>query len=176
MIYVPDELELELTYLAKYLPKDLKENECKEILDIYIPKSREHPTLRIRRSGNKFMITKKEPADGKDSSVQLEQTIPLTEAEFVELSQLEGKRVRKDRYLYGYEGRTAEIDVFKDGMEGLVLVDFEFKSADEKAAFKMPDFCLAEVTQEKFAAGGMLCGKTYSDIEDVLSKYGYHRL
>ena len=173
---MPDELELELTYLAKYLPAGLSSSEHKEILDIYIPKSAEHPTLRIRRSGNKFMITKKEPTDGKDSSVQLEQTIPLTEQEFAELSQLEGRRVKKDRYLYECNGRTAEIDIFKDGLDGLVLVDFEFKSAKEKALFKMPDFCLADITQEKFAAGGMLCGKTYSDIETSLSKFGYRKL
>lgn len=39
----------------------------------------------------------------------------------------------------------------------------------------MPDFCLADVTQEKFTAGGILAGKKYSDIEAELEKYGYKK-
>lgn len=171
-----EELELELTYLLKYIPNGLHLSEHKEVLDIYIPKSSPHPKLRIRKSGDKLMITKKEPTDGKDSSVQLEHTIPLTKEEFAVLSKLQGKRVRKERYLYNYNGMIAEIDMFQDRLEGLVLVDFEFKNMDQKAVFKIPDFCLADVTHEKFAAGGMLCGKSYSEIEGNLLKYGYKKL
>ncbi|MEK6905851.1 MAG: hypothetical protein AABX24_05615 [Nanoarchaeota archaeon] len=40
----------------------------------------------------------------------------------------------------------------------------------------MPNFCLAEVTQEDFIAGGMICGKTYEDIEDDLRKFKYNKL
>ena len=40
----------------------------------------------------------------------------------------------------------------------------------------MPDFCLADVTQEVFIAGGMLCGKCYKDIEDDLARIGYKKL
>jgi len=42
--------------------------------------------------------------------------------------------------------------------------------------FVIPDFCLAEVTHEDFLAGGMLCGKSYSDIEDKLKKFGYVKI
>ncbi len=40
----------------------------------------------------------------------------------------------------------------------------------------MPDFCLVEVTQEDFVAGGMLCGKSYEDIKADLDRYGYTKL
>lgn len=169
-------IELERTYLAKFLPENLEKCESKEIIDIYIPKSAEHPTLRIRKEGDKFEITKKEPVKGKDSSRQLEQTIALTREEFEALSSLEGKRIRKVRYYYDYEGRIEEIDVFQDGLEGLVLVDFEFETTEEKDSFKMPEFCLVDVTQEKFLAGGMLCGKSYKDIEGDLKRYDYSKL
>ena len=59
---------------------------------------------------------------------------------------------------------------------GLVLVDVEFDSKGEKDVFVMPEFCLAEVTQESFIAGGMICGKSYDDIESKLSKFGYKKL
>lgn len=35
---------------------------------------------------------------------------------------------------------------------------------------------LAEVTQEEFIAGGMLCGKNYDDISDKLEKFGYSKI
>jgi len=56
------EEEFELTYLAGELPENFKESESKEILDIYIPASAEHATLRIRKHGDIHEITKKEPA------------------------------------------------------------------------------------------------------------------
>jgi len=169
--------ELEKTYLAKELPKGLKNCKSKEIIDVYIPKTSEHPVLRLRKNGDKFELTKKEPIREGDSSHQNEQTIVLTETEFKALNnQVKGKRVRKIRYFYDFEGRIAEFDVFQNDLLGLVVVDFEFKTLEEKEKFIIPDFCLAEVTQEKFIAGGMLCGKSYRDIKKDLEKFGYNKL
>ena len=169
-------IELERTYLAKYLPMGLENCDRREVVDIYIPKSDAHPKLRIRKNGDKLEMTKKEPIETGDASRQSEQTIVLTEAEFETLNGLDGKRVRKLRYFYKIDDRTAEIDIFKDFLEGLVLVDFEFDSLQEKEKFIMPDFCLVEVTQETFAAGGMLCGKDYKDIEEDLKRFGYQKI
>ena len=170
-------IELEKTYLARKLPNDLKNSKFKEIIDAYIPKQSKHPTLRLRKNGAKFELTKKEPINEGDSSEQNEQTIILTEAEFEALnSQVDGKRVRKLRYFYEYKGRIAEVDVFQDALLGLVLVDFEFESSQNKNSFEMPDFCLADVTQEDFIAGGMICGKSYEEIKDKLDSYNYTKL
>ena len=84
------EVELERTFLLKKIPKGLKNCKSIEILDIYIPRSVEHPILRIRKKGNVFEMTKKSPVEN-DSSEQREQTIPLSEKEFSELSALEGR-------------------------------------------------------------------------------------
>ena len=170
-------IELEKTYLAKKLPKNLKSCKFKEIIDVYIPKSNDHPKLRLRKNGDKFELTKKEPVNDGDASHQEEQTIILTETEFNALNQqLDGKRVHKIRYFYNYNGRTAEFDIFQGGLAGLVVVDFEFATIDEKDNFQMPDFCLIDITQEVFIAGGMICGKTYKDIEDNLKKFEYSKL
>ena len=169
------ELELEKTYLAKRLPTGLENFPHKEILDIYFPVSAAHPVLRLRKKGNSFEMTKKEPVKDGDASEQTEHTIKLTEDEFKTLSAIEGKRSRKIRYEYPCQGRTTEVTVFKDELEGLVLVDVEFDDAKSKNAFVMPDFCLADVTQEQAFAGGMLCGKKYSDISDKLKGFGYER-
>lgn len=170
-------IELERTFLIKEIPKDLSKCKSIEVIDIYIPDSFEHPTIRIRKNGDKYEVTKKEPVDGNDSSHQTEQTIVITKEEFEwMMKNIKGKFLRKLRYYYNYNGSVAEIDVFKDNLEGLVLVDFEFKTAEDKDKFEMPEFCLADVTQDEFVAGGMLCGKQYDDIVEELNKFGYVKL
>jgi CYTH domain-containing protein len=168
--------ELELTYLARFLPDGLQDCQVKPMVDIYFPASSPHPVLRVRQRGDMFEITKKTVASGTDSSNMLEQTIPLTQEEFAGLTANSGKRVAKMRYEYPYLNYTVEIDVFAEALAGLVLVDFEFANRDEQLAFTMPDFSLAEVTQEAFIAGGMLAGKAYSDIAGQLAKFGYQPL
>ena len=170
-------IELEKTYLAKKFPENLKDCGFREVIDVYIPKTSDHPKLMLRKNGGKFELTKKEPVNKSDASNQKEQTIILTDIEFDALNQqIEGKRIRKIRYYYDYNGRIAEIDVFQDSLLGLVTIDFEFKTMAEKENFQMPDFCLVEVTQEIFLAGGMICGKFYKDIENNLEKLGYRKL
>jgi CYTH domain-containing protein len=168
--------EIELTYLAKEIPMGLVNVPHKDLLDIYIPSSAEHPSLRIRKFGDKCEITKKQPVREGDSSRQIETTIPLTSEEFSEFAQLAGKRVHKTRYYYKEGGIDYEVDVFRDALAGLVLVDVEFDSVEKKDAFTAPVWCLAPVKQEKFVAGGMLCGKRYADIENDLNRFEYKKL
>lgn len=169
------EIELERTFLLKKFPVDLGTLRSIEVFDIYFPQAEEHPILRIRKKGDKYEITKKHPVEGVDSSRQSEETIPLSKEEWLEIAELKGKRVRKNRYYYPIGADVAEIDVFQDDLKGLVLVDVEFKEVDRKNNFVMPDFCLADVTQDKFTARGILAGKKYSDIEMELEKYNYKK-
>lgn len=169
------DLELERTFLVRRLPIEVSSVTPTEILDIYFPPAAAHPTLRLRQRGERYEMTKKTHHNGADASEQEEDTIRLSAEEFAALSQAAGKRVRKQRYTYK-EGRvTVEVDVFADELEGLVQVDFEFATTEEKKAFTPPEWCLAEVTQDAAMAGGMLAGKGYSDIEEALAKYGYKK-
>lgn len=170
-------IEIERTFLAKYLP-NLESCKKKDMLDIYIlSKDSVHARLRIRKNGEKFELTKKTPVNEADHSQLIEETIHLTSDEFEQFEKgVQGKRVHKMRYFYDYEGKVAEIDVFLDELEGLVLVDFEFNNVAEKDSFNIPPFCLAEVTQEDFIAGGVLCGKKYADLEKELERFNYKPL
>jgi CYTH domain-containing protein len=170
------EIELERTYLAKHLPDELFDQEYTEIQDSYFPEEAVHPSLRLRKNGEKYQITKKQPVEGNDSSKQSEDTVHLTKEEYEGLFRAGGKTFRKLRYYYPYNGRKAEVDVYQDRLKGLVVVDFEFENESDFESFVMPDFCLAEVTQEEFLAGGMLCGKSYEDIEQGLEKYNYQKV
>ena len=171
-------IELERTFLAKQIPEGLKACKSKEIRDIYLPRAIEiHASIRIRKNGDKYEITKKTPIVEGDHSQMLEQNINLTREEFLQLEkEISGRKVSKTRYYYPVNGRIAEVDVFSEALIGLVLIDFEFESVEEKDAFKPPFFCLADVTQEDFIAGGILCGKKYADLEKDLARFGYSRL
>ena len=89
---------------------------------------------------------------------------------------LPGKRVRKIRYYYTENDTAYEIDIFQDSLQGLILVDVEFTSHVEKENFVAPNWALADITQEKFTAGGVLAGKSYKDIETSLAQYSYEKL
>ena len=171
-------IELERTFLAKQLPSDLKQCKSKEIIDIYLPKAVEvHAPIRIRKNGDSYEITKKTLVTEGVRSTFKEETITLLRNEFMMLEkEIPGRRIRKMRYNYPVNGMIAEFDVFQDALTGLVLIDFEFKTEEEKNSFKAPFFCLAEATNEEFLAGGMLCGKRYADIEKDLAKYSYQKL
>lgn len=169
-----EEIEREKTYLPKYLP-DLSSCEKKEMVDTYLPENAVHPVIRIRKQGEKYMITKKAPVDGS-ASMQTEQTIPLTKEEYDALSTASTKRIEKVRYYFPMNEKIAEIDIFQGDLAGLVLVDVEFNTSEEMAQFAMPEFCLVDITDEKFIAGGMLAGKSYADIEPLLEEHGYQKL
>lgn len=174
------ELEREYTFLMTTLPSDLADFPSKIIEDNYIPASSDHPKIRIRRNGDKLVITKKYPANSAneqdgDSSRMVEHTIELSTEEYDALNQLQGKKFKKRRFAYKYGEYLAEVDVYLGGLSGLVVVDFEFDSEESMAQFQKPDFVGADVTQDPLIAGGVLCGKSYGDIADaLLENYAYH--
>lgn len=168
--------ELERTYLAKELPENLFLFPAEKIVDVYLPLTSVHPVLRIRKRDDIYEVTKKRPISEGDASRQIEKTISLDKDEYKELITLQGKHIIKTRYYYKQNGVDFEIDVFQESLTGLVLVDVEFSSVEGRNNFVKPPFCLVDVTQENFIAGGMLCGKTYADIEDDLNRLGYRKL
>lgn len=170
------EIEFEKTYLLKEIPKNIEDYENEKITDIYIPASIKHPILRIRKRGENYEMIKKSPIKKTDSSEQEEQIIILSEEEFNEFKKISGKKLSKKRYYLPINNKIAEVDLFLGKLKGLGLVDFEFDNSEEKQNFEAPSFCLADITQKEFIAGGMLAGKGYPDIEKQLKKYDYQKL
>jgi adenylate cyclase len=170
------EIELEKTYLLKRLPENLADCRFEIIRDSFIPADSDHPVIRLRQRGGRYEITKKEPIDGIDSTRQEEHTIKLSQREFEVLDTVPGQRFAKRRYYCTIDGFAAEVDVYFEDLEGLALVDFEFKTDEELERFVMPDICLADVSQERTFAGGMLAGKKYVDIQSALEQHGYSPL
>src|SRR5690606_34511988 len=170
-------LELEYTFLAKEIPQQVKDVRPQRLMDVYIPESdTDHARLRLRQKDDSYQITKKTRLNPDDASSQIESTIELDQKEFQALSSVSQKRIVKDRYLIDINGRSAEVDIFREKLAGLVLIDFEFSNEQDRATFTTPDICLADVTQEDFIAGGVLSGQSYTDIQDHLNRYNYQPL
>lgn len=170
-------LEIEKTYLAKFIPEELRNSPNKEIIDIYIPDpAADYPHLRVRKSGDDYTITKKQVVPGEDYSHQTEQTIKLSAGEFDFFRRHSERFTDKCRYYYSFAGMIVEFDVFRGELAGLVVIDFEFKDEEEYKKFQPPEFCLADVTNEDFICGGTLSGKNYSEIEPDLKRFNYKKL
>jgi CYTH domain-containing protein len=118
------------------------------------------------------VITKKNLVNENDASTQIEQNIKITKEEFLVLSNIPASKIRKIRYNYN----GAEIDIFKDKFKGLVLVDVEFTSKENLTSFKMPDFCLVEITGDTNFAGGVLCKQKISNLKKILKTYRYKNI
>ncbi|AHB41814.1 hypothetical protein P148_SR1C00001G1035 [candidate division SR1 bacterium RAAC1_SR1_1] len=164
-------IEFEKTFLLKTIPFDLQKYPHKELVDHYIPIESEHPKLRLRKRGNLYEITKKTLVQEGDSSVQREQTIELSKVEYEALAELPNKLIHKIRYYVPYEEFILEIDLFQENLDGLILMDVEFPDRQTMECFTMPDFCLADITQNELFAGGMLCGKTYASLSGLIKQY-----
>lgn len=173
---VNQEIELELTYLAREIPKEIAGIVPKKLLDIYVPETADRPFIRLRQKGEEYEITKKLPISDDDFSVQTEDTIVLSQEEFEALSVSSHRQVEKDRYFVSIDGHAAEVDVFTGAFQGLVMIDFEFETVQQKDFFKPPVCCLADVTQELFIAGGQLAGKAYADIQANLDRFNFKPL
>lgn len=169
-------LEIELTYLAKRIPPGLLIAKSQQLVDIYIPEETNFPSLRLRKANERYEVTKKVIVNEGDFSTHNEYTIPLQREEYETLSRVSNKRVIKKRFKLKVGDHEAEIDIFEGQLKGLVLIDFEFKTSKDKSAFKPPQFCLADVTQEPFVLGNYLAGKSFADIEQVLEKFKYRPL
>jgi CYTH domain-containing protein len=167
-------VEFELTFLARGLPPGLASWPSVGLIDVYIPSDRSvHPRVRLRQKGDDFELTKKVPLAARDASAHSEITIPLSREEYIELSGSSTRRVEKIRYAGSIDGYAAEVDIFMGALKGLVLMDFEFGSREELDQFVVPSLCLADVTQEDFVAGGLLAGRSFSELSNKLQKFGY---
>ena len=64
-----------------------------------------------------------------------------------------GHVITKDRYIFRLNNNPCNIDVFKDGLNGLCTFEIEFADENEAVYFKLPafleQFCQADVTCDK---------------------------
>ena len=170
-------VEYEFTYLARFLPPGVETWPTLQLVDVYVPEDIDvHPRVRLRQRDREYEFTKKLPTEGSDASSHSEISVALTEVEFLALTDGKARRVEKSRCWGVIDGYRLEVDIFKGRLKGLVLIEVEFPNRNAMRKFSMPTFCLADVTQEDFIAGGLLAGRSFGDIADKLKEYGYEKI
>jgi CYTH domain-containing protein/CHAD domain-containing protein len=135
--------EIERKFLLGELPDWLAEGAGERISQGYLSNG-EGPEIRLRRSGERTLLTVKEGAGEirEETEVELDPYLfrtlwPLTA----------GRRVTKTRLRQPLgDGHTAEIDVYAEGLAGLVVGEVEFSSREESRKFRPPAWLGKEVT------------------------------
>jgi hypothetical protein len=100
------ETEIELTFLARFLPPEVENIKPIIMEDIYIPENSKFPMLRLRKKDDSYEVTKKSPIKEGDFSEHTEHTIELDNQEYTALKQSSSRTVSKKRYavqINGYE-------------------------------------------------------------------------
>jgi CYTH domain-containing protein len=120
-------------------------------------------------TGTRLRLREARPLDGReiqrkltrkanaDPATCLLTTIYLSAPEYSLLAALPGCTLRKTRHrLTPTGGVVVSVDVFDGVLEGLVLAEAEFDTAEALAAFRDPDFTTREVTDDPRYRGGAL--------------------
>ena len=134
-------MEIERKYLVRKLPENLEQYNKKEIAQGYLCTE---PVVRIRRSNDDYYMTYK----GDGLMVREEYNLPLTQEAYEHLRpKIYGLLIAKTRYLIPLDNKlTAELDVFEEDLNGLVIVEVEFNTVEEANAFHAPDWFGEDVT------------------------------
>ena len=135
-------MEIERKFLIKNIPENLQEFPSSPIEQAYL---NERPVVRIRKSGERYILTVK--GDGVLAHEEYE--LPLTKEAYEHLLQkADGRIITKTRYNIPYGSYTIELDIFSGVMEGLELAEVEFPSVEEAEAFTPPDWFSEDVTYD----------------------------
>ncbi len=134
-------MEIERKYLIHRLPEHIESYPCRIISQGYLNTS---PVIRIRQDNDRYELTYK----SEGLMARQEYNLPLTRESYEHLlTKIDGRLIRKKRYMIPLENNlTAELDVFKDELAPLILVEVEFNSEEEARSFTPPSWFGEDVT------------------------------
>jgi len=142
-----DNMEIERKWRVLTLPDDLSRYECIEMEQAYL---NEHPTVRIRRENDDYILTYKGISDNDISHT--EYNLPLTKEAFEHmLPKCDGRIIKKKRYRIPLEGTElcAELDIFDEPFSPLKIVEVEFPSTDAAGEFNPPAWFGEDVSHDR---------------------------
>ncbi|HEY1277952.1 MAG TPA: hypothetical protein VGF25_23805 [Thermoleophilaceae bacterium] len=144
--------EIERKFLIAGMPGDLGSGE--RVDQGYLALGEDGLEVRVRRRGERHLLTIKQGS----GLTRVEEEIELEPATFDRLWPMtEGRRVEKVRHLVALDGGlTAEVDLYRGGLEGLEVAEVEFGSEDEANAFDPPEWIGQEVTGDARYANRVL--------------------
>jgi CYTH domain-containing protein len=135
-------VEIERKFLVRRPPDGLPAGE--PIEQGYLAVAPDGVEVRIRRRAGRCTLTVK----SGPAHVRVEEELEIDDRRFEALWALtEGRRIAKVRHLVPLgDGVTAELDVYAEALEGLLVAEVEFASTEASAAFAPPAWLGVEVT------------------------------
>ncbi len=147
--------EIERKFLVPPLPTEIAVQvqiaPWKNIEQGYLPDKGPRLRRETMPDGSKrYIRTEKEKIKASNTYVKNETERLMTEEEFErEWPKTEGRRVQKTRYNMPLGEYTVELDVFQGGdLDGRMLAEVEFDSANEANGFVPPEWFGRDVTEE----------------------------
>jgi adenylate cyclase len=146
--------EVERKFVLAGAPPDLDRHPADAIDQGYLAIADDGVEVRVRRRGDRSTLTVK----SGPGHVRVEEEIPIEAERFDALWPLtEGRRLVKTRYLVPLDDDLeAEVDVYGEGLEGLVVAEIEFASDTASGDFAPPAWLGREVTGERAYANQTL--------------------
>lgn len=134
-------MEIERKFKIRQFPGELGGYAFQKIEQAYLCVD---PVVRIRRQDDQYILTYKSTG----MMAREEYNLPLTQKAYMHLKpKADGIILSKTRYLIPLPGNlTAELDIFDDPYEGLIIAEVEFQSVEEANAFTPPHWFGEEVT------------------------------
>lgn len=150
-------MEIEKKYLVKQLPHNLDDYLCHHIEQGYL---NHHPVVRLRKLDHDYILTYKSRqlfkttprvAIPENVNAHEEVELPLTKEAYLHLlSKVDHNIITKTRYdipLYG--DYMAELDIFSGKLEGLIVVEVEFRDPLQASLFVKPSWFGEDVTADQ---------------------------
>ena len=138
-------VEVERKWLVQDLPA-LSRQDGKEVIQGYIAVAADGTEVRLRQTDGKFFQTVKSGGGLVRDEIEIE----LTQDQFEALWRTTaGRRLKKIRYTWHWEGKKIEIDVYQGSLAGLMVAEVEFPSASASAGFVPLPWFGAEVTEDR---------------------------
>ena len=161
--------EIERKFLVNKLPKDLESYKRIEMEQGYLNSSG-GPTLRIRKENEEYILCYKSKIESEKCTANVckEVELPLTEISYNHLKQkIDGKMVVKTRHLIPLDDKlTAELDIFEGYLEGLKMVEVEFKEEKMADQFNPPEWFGKDVSSDYRFRNSYLSG--ISELSEIL--------
>ena len=141
-----EHLEIERKFILSRLPEGLLDHvQGDEIKQGYLIRENGQE-LRIRKRNEEYWMTLKQ---GSGLS-RVEQECSIPSGQFEMLWPLTaGKRIEKTRYVVKQQDLLFEVDLFKEDLEPLILLEIEFENLVASREFKVPLFLGQEVTEDE---------------------------
>lgn len=139
-------MEIERKFLLKNSPDNIIQAITPTAIEQGYLVCEQERELRIRKRNTQFTLTQK---SGSGLVREENETDISAEAFTILWPFTENKQISKLRYTFDYKGQECELDIYRGKLEGLVVMEAEFTSEVEAAAFIPPTYCIEEITENK---------------------------